>query len=127
MLCFVACKPANTTGSDLDAGRADGGPLTVTVTVGMNNSIMFSPTTQTIRVGDTVHWVWGSSGHSITSGPPCSPDGKFCSPGDQNCSTGTLQNAGDTYDHTFTEPGTFPYHCLAHCSFGMQGTIVVSP
>jgi plastocyanin len=88
---------------------------------------MFSPSNVTIRAGDTIHWVWGSAGHSVTSGPPCRPDNRFCSPDNSSCGAGQTQKQGDTFDFTFTTAGTFPYHCSPHCAFGMQGTIVVVP
>ena len=42
----------------------------------------FDPDTVNISVGDTVRWTWASSGHSVTSGPPCFADSQFCSPND---------------------------------------------
>ncbi|HWX16974.1 MAG TPA: plastocyanin/azurin family copper-binding protein [Chthoniobacterales bacterium] len=99
---------------------------TFAVTVGPNGMLVFSPDPVTISVGDTVRWTWGSSFHSVTSGPPpCTADGQFCSPNDMNCSAGTLSNIGTVYQHTFTQAGTYSYHCAAHCSFGMTGTINV--
>ena len=32
-----------------------------------------------------------------------------------------------TCSRTFMEPGTFPYHCIFHTSFGMVGTVIVMP
>ena len=57
----------------------------------------FDPDTVNISVGDTVRWTWGSSGHSVTSGPPCAADSQFCSPDDMNCCLG----------HSYQ-----PRHCL---------------
>ncbi len=39
---------------------------TVTVTVG-NGGFLFSPSSLTIRPGDTVKWTWSSTGHSSWS------------------------------------------------------------
>src|SRR5438477_9294542 len=89
---------------------------TVTVTVG-NNCLCFSPDPVMIQPGDTVHWTWSSSGHSSTSGPPCSANGMWDS---------GILNQGATFDHTFNSAGSFPYHCTPHCSFGMTGTVIVS-
>jgi plastocyanin len=88
--------------------------------------LVFSPDPVNISVGDTVRWTWGSSNHSVTSGPPCSADGQFCSPNDTNCSAGTLSIIGSVYSHTFTQAGTYSYHCALHCSIGMRGTINVA-
>ena len=37
---------------------------------------MFSPSSQTINVGDTVTWEWGLGVHSTTSAIPCLADDK---------------------------------------------------
>ncbi|MGI8821098.1 MAG: LamG-like jellyroll fold domain-containing protein [Chthoniobacterales bacterium] len=98
----------------------------VDVAVGPNNSRIFSPATVSISVGDTVRWTWGSSFHSVTSGPPCNADLQYCSPSDTNCGAGTLSNVGNVYTHTFTQPGTYSYFCASHCLSGMTGTINVA-
>jgi N-acetylneuraminic acid mutarotase len=33
---------------------------------------------------------------------------------------------GTVYQHTFTQPGSYSYHCLAHCILGMTGVVNVS-
>jgi hypothetical protein len=33
---------------------------------------------------------------------------------------------GTVYEHTFAEPGSYSYHCAAHCVIGMKGVINVS-
>ena len=98
----------------------------VDVTVGPGGSIVFSPNAVNISVGDTVRWTWGSSFHSVTSGPPCTADSQFCSPNDMNCSAGTLSNQGAVYMHTFNQPGDCSYFCLAHCFLGMTGVVHVT-
>jgi plastocyanin len=95
------------------------------VTVGQG--FAFAPDTLNIHVGDTVRWTWASSGHSVSSGDPCTIDGQFCSPDNTNCQVGTLSNAGTVYEHTFSQSGTFSYFCAAHCSIGMTGVIHVAP
>jgi plastocyanin len=101
-------------------------PVMHTVVVGPDGLLVFSPPTLSIRVGDTVQWMWASSGHSVNSGSSnCVGDGSFCSPNDSNCAQGPLSNKGDTYSHTFTAAGTYPYFCRPHCGLGMVGTIQV--
>jgi plastocyanin len=99
----------------LGAARASQG-TTFTVQVAPGGSLVFSPASQTIGIGDTVHWVWGGSGHSTTSGNPCTADGLWDS---------GVHPAGFTFDVTFPTAGTFNYFCSVHCSFGMTGTITV--
>lgn len=40
------------------------------VTVAPGGSLTFDPASVTIRTGGTVRWVWGASGHTVTSGAP---------------------------------------------------------
>ena len=73
----------------------------------------------TIRVGDTVQWVWDSGFHTSTSvnGIP------------EQWNSGML-GPGGRYSHTFTNVGTWHYYCQPHGSdngnrtaSGMAGTI----
>src|SRR5438132_13082838 len=89
--------------------------VTVTVMVG-NNCLCFMPASVTIHPGDTVQWTWSSSGHSTTSGNPCTPNGLWDS---------GIQNQGHTFSHTFNTVGSFPYFCVPHCDFGMTGMVTV--
>ncbi|PYJ20559.1 MAG: hypothetical protein DME92_09290, partial [Verrucomicrobia bacterium] len=95
------------------------------VAVGQGGDV-FVPDTVNISVGDTVRWTWAESGHSVTSGPPCVPDSQYCSPNDMNCFPGTVSDIGFVYQHTFTQPGTYSYHCIVHCVIGMTGVVNVS-
>jgi plastocyanin len=85
--------------------------------VGSNPSPVFDPQNITIGVGQTVHWKWADAQpHSATS-----DDGTTF---DSAVHTG----AGFVFDHTFTSPGTFPYHCAIHGAnggVGMAGTVTV--
>jgi len=69
----------------------------------------FSPADLTVSVGTKVTWTQDdSTPHTIVSN-----SGVFKS--------GTL-NRGDKFSFTFTEPGTYPYHCGIHAS--MVGKII---
>ncbi len=71
----------------------------------------FNPPTLEVNKGDTVIWTQlDSAPHTVTSdsGTTLQSDALF---------------SGQTYSHTFTETGTFPYHCNPHPS--MKGTVVV--
>ena len=80
---------------------------TVTVTVG-NGGFLFSPSSVTIRPGDSVKWTWSSIGHSTTSGIPGHPSGVWDS---------GILNQGAMFTHTFNTVGSFPV--LLHCAWGM--------
>jgi hypothetical protein len=103
------------------------GPTTFLVDVGLGGSTIFvdrisGNSTSTVRVGDTVRWLWVDPTfmeHSTTQGPcpPCSPGGAvWRSP---------TQNSG-SFNFTFTSAGTFPYFCEPHGA-DMTGTVVVNP
>jgi plastocyanin len=90
---------------------------TYTVTIAPGGQLVFSPSSQTINVGDTVMWQWGLGTHSTTSGSTlCLADDRWNS---------GLQSNPTTFSVTFTSAGTFSYFCLLHCPFGMTGEIVV--
>lgn len=97
--------------------------FTATVTVG-NGTISFAPATQTVLVSDTVHWLWNDTfQHSTTSG---SCPGGVCGPPDGNWDSGLpVFGPGVTFDHVFTQTGTYTYYCKVHGGFGMTGTIEV--
>jgi plastocyanin len=65
----------------------------------------------TIHVGDTVHWVWVSGVHSVTSvsGQPDPFNSGDHAP-------------GFTFDHTFASPGTYVYFCDIHGIDNGNGT-----
>jgi glucose/arabinose dehydrogenase/plastocyanin len=66
----------------------------------------FVPATQTIHIGDTVMWTNEDSlPHTSTSGQPSAPDGAWDS--------GFLSQ-GQSFSHTFSAAGTFPYFCTVH-------------
>jgi plastocyanin len=71
----------------------------------------FQPKPLTVPVGTTVRWTnYGNHRHTITA-----DDGSW---GQKE-----LIPHG-SYSHTFTEPGTYSYHCAIHPE-GMRGTIIV--
>jgi FtsP/CotA-like multicopper oxidase with cupredoxin domain len=79
-----------------------------------------SPQNLMVSVGRTVTWNWDESDeHSVTADPPETWDsGKHSS----------FTPPFPTFTHTFTTPGTFPYHCQVPGGpggIGMSGTITV--
>lgn len=68
----------------------------------------FNPSQITITSGTKVIWTNNdSTAHTITS-----DDGKFTS-------SGQIQ-PGQTYEFTFSTPGTFAYHCSIHTTMKAQ-------
>ena len=79
-----------------------------TVTI---QNMAFNPSTLNVQVGTVVTWLnKDSTSHRVVS-----DSGVFDS--------GDLTN-GQSYNFTFSQAGSFPYHCSIHPS--MKGTIVVS-
>lgn len=72
----------------------------------------YSPSNITVSVGETVTWVFDDGGmaHDVVA-----DDRSFRSP---------LAKSG-SFSHTFTEPGTYGYHCTPHPD--MIGTVTVAP
>jgi plastocyanin len=93
--------------------------------VGDGGALVFTPADLTINVGDTVRWVWRSSGHSVVSGTAGNADNQFCSPSETGCANPPLSTNGFVYEHTFTQAATFPYYCSVHFSLGMTGIVTV--
>jgi plastocyanin len=72
----------------------------------------FAPPSITIQVGGTVTWSNdGQTAHTVTAN-----SGSFDS--------GNL-DPGQSFDHTFTQPGSFDYYCQYHRSLGQEGTVTV--
>jgi glucose/arabinose dehydrogenase/plastocyanin len=77
----------------------------------------FVPSTLTVAPGDTVHWVWSSGIHTVTSGTPCTADGRFNAP---------LDTSHRSFDYVIpTGVPIIRYFCIPHCAFGMTGIINV--
>jgi plastocyanin len=81
----------------------------------------YDPNPVNVKVGQKVIWTNNDSvQHTITSGAPGSPDsGKEFDSG-----LTKLINKGESFEHTFTKAGTFPYYCQLHPT--MLGKVIVS-
>ena len=74
------------------------GGTTHTVMVGDGGALVYTPADLTIRVGDTVRWVWASSGHSVVSGTTAR-DNEFCSPSNTGRDN-SLSSKGFTFERS---------------------------
>jgi len=79
----------------------------------------FSPSTLTIRVGDTVNFALTGI-HNAVEVSKATWD-----------ANGSTSNGGFSVpfgggSQTFTQPGTYYYVCTAHAAMGMKGTIIVN-
>jgi plastocyanin len=91
------------------------------------SSLMFNPSTTTVKVGTTVTWLNDEAiTHTVTSGrfegidkttglrSSQNPDGTF---------NAKLDGKGRSFSFTFNKPGTYTYYCDIHQ--GMNATITV--
>lgn len=104
----------NTGGGNTGGGNT-GGSTKGAYKVSMQN-MSFSPSAITVTAGSMVTWTNNDSyAHTVTSGTPNHPDGKFDS--------GAISSGG-TYSYTFSAKGTYNYYCRYHSSM-MSGTVTV--
>jgi len=81
----------------------------------------FQPNPVQVSVGDTVTWTNDDTQpHTVVSGSNGTPDGKF----DSSPNFNPLIAPGQTFEHTFTEAGEYPYYCALHPN--MVGTVSVT-
>ena len=73
----------------------------------------FTPKDITIQAGDTVRWenAPGGAGHNVIAE-------------DLSFASGAVTSSW-TYEHEFTEGGSFPYYCQPHRLDGMVGSVTV--
>lgn len=112
----------------------DSSPLIATDEISMPPGQTFDPSGASVAPGTTVSFVNDSSeAHTVTAYENDIPPGAdyFASGGPNSESearddlTSGLIAEGETFEATFTEPGTYLYFCIPHEGAGMKGTIVV--
>jgi nitrite reductase (NO-forming) len=100
-----------------------GGGTTVSIVPGSSSltNTAFNPNPVKVSVGSKVTWInKDSQPHTVASGSNGTPDNKFNS----SPNFTPLINPGQTFSHTFTQAGNYPYFCMLHPN--MVGTVSVS-
>jgi plastocyanin len=120
-----ATTTGNTTGTTTGATTGGGGGATTSVSIVPGSSSLtdtaYQPNPVQVSVGDTVTWTNDDTQpHTVTSGQNGQPDGRF----DSSPNFNPLMTPGQTFEHTFTEAGQYPYYCALHPN--MVGTVSVS-
>src|ERR671925_1428434 len=120
-----ATTNATTTGNTTGTGATGGSGATTGVSIVPGASSLtdtaYQPNPAQVSVGDTVTWTNDDTQpHTVTSGQNGQPDGKF----DSSPNFNPLMAPGQTFEHTFTEAGQYPYYCALHPN--MVGTVSVS-
>jgi plastocyanin len=126
---IIACG-----GDSAPTPPADGGqdlpapPNSVTVTI---QDFSFAPRSVTVKAGTTVRWTnAGPSAHNTTSDATLWDSGPLDAPTSGGGGYGNGGSRGASFDFTFTQPGTYPYHCNLHpvSSYpNFTGTVIVTP
>jgi plastocyanin len=88
---------------------------TATITAG---GFVFTPSSVTVNVGDTVKWQWLNGTHTTTSTTIPSGASSWNAP---------LDAAHQTFTYVITHSGTYNYICVPHASLGMVGVITANP
>jgi plastocyanin len=127
-LALAACGTGATAGSSAEAGAAAPGSTSTMAPMPSGpavtpaeapvagdhvaiRSFAFGPAAITVKPGTTVTWTQQDEDqHTVTA-----DDGSFAS---------SPLTTGQGYTHTFTDPGTYHYHCSIHPF--MHGTVVVA-
>jgi len=97
--------------------------------VQITNMLTFSPKTVTIHQGETVHWDNISMiVHTVTADPKLATmkESVKLPKGAKTFNSGNLDH-GETFEHTFTVPGTYRYFCIPHEAAKMRGEVIVLP
>lgn len=86
--------------------------------------IAYKPAKLAVSAGTTVTWVQMDPGaHTVTSGTVAQGAAGVTEAPDQRFASGEL-STGQSFKHTFSEPGTYRYFCEIHPAT-MQGDITV--
>lgn len=87
--------------------------------------VAFDPEQLEVEAGTTVTWRQTDPGaHTVTSGTVEQGSAGVTAQPDERFDSGNLAT-GETFEHTFTEPGTYPYYCEIHPAT-MRGEIRVT-
>jgi plastocyanin len=87
--------------------------------------VAFAPDRLEVKVGATVTWQQRDPGaHTVTSGTVEQGGAGVTAEPDELFDSGSL-STDDSFEHTFDEPGTYPYFCSLHPAT-MRGEIRVA-
>lgn len=97
------------------------------VTVGMTNTMNYTPDTVRIKIGETVLWKNTSLlAHTVTGDPSESTiKGSAKLPVDAEPFNSGMLDPEQTFRHTFQVTGTYQYFCIPHEGAKMYGWVIV--
>jgi plastocyanin len=129
---FVAVLAACGGSSPMSAAAGDGNPPPPPPSGVSMAEYRFSPETVRVALGRVVAWTNnGTTSHTSTSdmagmwnSSAVNPPG----PPPPTCPYPPCDGApGGSFQFTFSQAGTYPYHCTFHDSLGMKGVVIVTP
>jgi len=133
LLALVGSCGDNTTGPvpfQQPAGGGSGGGSNATVTNVTIQDFTFSPANVTVKMGSTVKWTNnGPSSHTTTSDTGVWDSMALNAPTSGGGYGGGGGSAGGTFQFTFTQAGTYGYHCTLHPPSaypGFTGSVTVT-
>jgi len=86
---------------------------------------VFSPAVVWVEAGATITWENASGSHSATAYHPNNDRPMRVPTAAASFDSGVMSD-GDSFEHTFEEPGVYNYYCSPHEGLGMVGLVVVS-
>jgi plastocyanin len=112
----TAAVPSATSSTSAPSGT--GASVNIKVEFDPTNSGKYTPSSVSVRVGDTVKWSFvdnQNNPHTVTSDDGSTFDSQ---------AKGVTGNPGDNFSFTFSKAGTYAYHCIFHAN--MTGKVTVS-
>jgi plastocyanin len=129
-VAMSACGGSSDVTTPSSGGQGSNPPPPAGTTKVTIQDFSYAPAAVTIKVGSTVQWTnKGPSAHTTVSDAGVWNSGVLTSPGG-NDPYGGGGSAGGSFSFTFTQAGTYTYHCSLHppSSFpGFTGTVTVTP
>ena len=120
-VCLAAVLSVTLVPASITPALAANTAASITLGASSKTTDAFSPNPVNVNVGDTITWTNDDSQpHTVTSGSNGTPDGKF----DSSPNFQPLLVPKQTFSHTFTQAGDYPYYCGLHPN--MVGTVKVA-
>jgi len=85
---------------------------------------VFTPAVVWVEAGTTLTWAIEGASHSVTAYAAANDRPQRIPEGAESFDSGVLA-AGETFSHTFEDPGAYDYYCTPHEGLGMVGIVVV--
>jgi len=82
------------------------------------SGMLFTPSSLSVAVGDTIKWVWVNGIHTTSS---------TTIPSNAVPWSAFLDSLHPSFSYVVDLPGTYNYQCIYHYLYGMVGTITANP